>query len=108
MNLLSDYDFSKVPSTIERKAALNNIEDFKKATKARHDAKANVFTREFHINDLVLTCLDLGAKKKRYEKELYTVVDVKPTYLLARRNSDGRVLRRHKNHFKIYCEQHTI
>ena len=105
LNLLSDYDFSKVPSTIERKAALNNIEDFKKATKGRHDSKANVFPREFHINDLVLICLDLGAKKKHYEKELYTVVDVKPTYLLARRNSDGRVLRRHKNHFKIYCEQ---
>lgn len=102
LNLLSDYDFSKIPSTTERKAALNNVEDFKKATKARHDSKANVFSREFHINDPVLICLDLGAKKKRYEKEIYIVVDVQPTFLLARRNSDGRVLRRHKNHFKIY------
>ena len=102
LNLLSDYDFSRIPSTIDRKAALTNIEDFKKATKTRHDSKANVFSREFHINDPVLVCLDLGAKKKRFEKEIYTVVDVKPTFLLARRNSDGRVLRRHKNHFKIF------
>ena len=104
LNLLPDYQF---PDTVDSSGAYQNLLDYKKATKARHDSKRAVQDREFHVNDIVLLCLDLSAKKKKYSQDLYQVIDVKPSYLIATRLKDGQTLRRHKNHFQIYVDNNT-
>ena len=100
LNILPDYEFTQ--TNVNHKEAHQNLIDYKNATKAKHDKKNNVQNRLFHLNDLVLCCLDLGLKKKKFSSDLYKVIDVKPSYLVVSRLKDGQVLRRHKDHFKIY------
>ena len=105
LNFLPDYQF---PSMTDNSGAQQNLLDYKKATKARHDKNNSVYNREFHVNDLVLVCPDLhSGKKKKFSKDLYKVTDVKPSYLIATRLRDGQTLRRTKNHFKIFVEDTT-
>ena len=99
LNLLPDYTF---PSITDNSGAFQNLMAYKKATKDKHDEKQNVYDRSFHVNDLVLVCENMSLKKKKYSPDLYRVSDVKPSYLVASRLSDGRVVKRHHNHFKIY------
>jgi transposase InsO family protein len=94
-----------LPEDQKNQQVVDGINEQKLKNKARHDAKRNVHPHTFRVNDRVLVDLQGNGK---YEKELYVITRVHGVSITATRPSDGKTVKRHANHFKVYVDLNIV
>ena len=77
-----------------------HIDDIKERNNAKKNAKRNVKQHDFNVNEKVLLKED---RKNKYDFEnIYTIIEVRGHSIIARRESDGRIVHRKPQFFKHY------